>query len=304
MVTSPREPAAPEPRDDVLALVGRDLRVVVSRQGAELVSVQRASSPTEILWQGDPVFWSRRAPLLFPIVGALRGGVVTYRGTSFTLPQHGFARDRRFEVVTRAAEAVTLRLEDDETTRAVYPFRFRLDVTYRLHGDVLRVGLGVTNPGRDELLFSIGGHPGFRCPLRVGERMEDYVVELEREETAHRWPVIGGLIGETSEPFVVSGREIELRAGLFDRGALVFKGLASRWVRLVHRGGGHGVVLGFAGFPYLGIWSKPGAPFVCLEPWCGIADSVDASGRLEDKEGIVRLAPAAIWERGFDLRVL
>jgi galactose mutarotase-like enzyme len=287
---------------DVVTLANGTLRVAVTTRGAELASLQREGNPAEYLWQGDPAFWKGRAPLLFPIVGALKNGSYTYRGATYHLPQHGFARDARFAVRSRSETHVALRLGDDDATRAVYPFGFSLTATYRLAGEVLGVELEVDNPSSDEMLFSLGGHPGFACPLEPHGRLEDHVVELEQEETTGRWPVVGGLIGEPAEPFLAGQRIIALHPGLFEHGALVLKGLRSRRVRLVRRGGGNGVELEMPGFPYLGIWSRPGAPFVCLEPWCGIADSTRATGRLEEKEGIVRLAPGGRFERAFSIR--
>jgi len=273
------------------------LRVEVSAPGAELVSLRRVGSQVEYLWQGDPAHWGRRAPWLFPIVGALRGGVYTYQGCEYRLPQHGFARDRRFALVASEAARAVYELRDDEASRACFPFHFCLRVTYRLIGDVLAVDLGVDNPGPGELLFSVGGHPGFNWPLTVEEGREGFLVELAHAENAERWPVVEGLIADRPEPFLCGERVVELAPGLFERGALVFKSIRSRCARYMRRDRSHGVELVFDDFPYFALWSKPGAPFVCLEPWSGIADSVSASGRLEDKEGILRLEPGESLQR-------
>ena len=176
-------------------------------------------------------------------------------------------------------------------------------MTYRVKQATLETTFEVANPGPEDLLFSVGGHPGFRCPLLGDERFEDFALVFEHEETVGRWPVVDGLIGAPPEPLLSGQRELPLSRDLFSRGALVFGNLRSTTVRLASRRSGAGVEMSFEGFPFFGIWSKPPGDFVCLEPWCGIADPIDASGRLEDKEGLVRLSPGASFRRAFDVRL-
>ncbi len=277
------------------------LEATVSALGAELQSLRRLDTGLEYLWQGDPGSWPRRAPVLFPIVGRLCGDRYLWRGAEYRLPQHGFARDRVLELAARDATSATFVLADDTETRRVFPFSFRLAVSYRVDGATLATSFEVTNPGEEDLLFSVGGHPGFRCPLLPGERFEDSSLVFEQEETVGRWPVVDGLIGAPPEPLLAGQRELPLSRDLFSRGALVCKDLRSTAVRLESRRSGAGVEMSFEGFPYFGVWCKPPGDFVCLEPWCGIADPVDASGRLEEKEGLVRLAPACAFRRSFQV---
>ena len=241
-------------------------------------------------------------PLLFPIVGRLKGDAFVRGGKAYALGQHGFARDRKFAVEGRTATGATFVLHDDAGTLSIYPFRFRLAVVYRLVGGTVEITYQVGNTGGEEMPFSIGAHPGFRCPLVGDERTENYALEFERTETASRYPVEDGLVSRRGEPCLNGEIAIPLGARTFDRGALVFKELVSRRARLISHLSGRGVELAFRGFPYFGVWSKPGAPFVCLEPWCGVADSPDASGRLEDKEAIVRLPSGSTFTRVLTLR--
>lgn len=278
------------------------LRLEVAPLGAEMRSLRRHGAPFEYLWQGDPAVWPHRAPHLFPIVGRLKSDAFVYRRRTFRLGQHGFARDRAFAVGEATRTAATFVLQDDAATLACYPFHFRLAVTYRLDRGAVEILYEVENPGDDELPFSIGAHPGFSCPLVGGEGTEAYALEFERAETANRFLVEDGLASRRGEPVLCGDRVLAIGADLFDRGALVFKDLVSRRVRLVGRTPGPGVELGFKGFPYFGVWSKPGAPFVCLEPWCGIADAPDATGHLEDKEGIVRVFPGCAFARIVTIR--
>ncbi len=280
------------------------LRLIVEPLGAEMRSLRHFASPVEYLWQGDQAFWDRRAPHLFPIVGRLKGDAFVRGGEAYTLGQHGFARDREFAVEERTATSATFVLHDDAGTLAIYPFRSRLTVAYRIVGGSVEIRYEVGNTGGDEMPFSIGAHPGFRCPLTDGERMEDYVIKFEHAETASRYPVENGLVSRRSEPCLNGESVLPLGPRTFERGALVFKELVSRCARLVSRVSGRGVDLAFQGFTDFGVWSKPGAPFVCLEPWCGIADAPDATGRLEDKEGIVRLPPGSAFARAVTIRPL
>lgn len=279
------------------------LHAEVSRHGAELGSLRRVTSGIEYLWQGDPAVWSRRAPILFPIVGRLRGDRYLVGSAEYALPPHGFARDSVFSVTRRSDTEVALAVQESPETLRAYPFPFRLEVAYALRRDLLVQRVVVANPGHRPLPFSLGLHPGFRCPLLPGETLEDYAVEFELPETAGRLPVLDGLVSRQAEPFLEGQRILPLRPGMFDRGALVFKKLQSQRVRLVSRSG-KGVELTFRGFPYFAIWSKPAGGFVCLEPWCGVADPPDASGRIEDKEGIMWLAPGGMFARAVSLRPL
>jgi galactose mutarotase-like enzyme len=283
-------------------LENRHLSVVIDPLGAEMTSLRRRRSPLEYLWQGDPAWWNRRAPILFPVVGRLKGDAATWRGKEIRLGQHGFARDLRFAAVSGESTWARFELRDDAATRAAYPFAFLLAVTYRLTGDAVDVTFDVQNPGDEELPFSVGAHPAFQCPLVDGERMDDYVLELEGPETLRRHLIRDGLIGEVTEPVVVERRGLPLYERLFDRGALVFTDLRSRRVTLRSRRSRRGVEVSLEGFPYFGVWSKPGARFVCLEPWCGLADGVNASGRFEDKAGLVHLPPGELFSRTHTIR--
>lgn len=276
------------------------LEVSVSALGAELQSLRRAGGP-ERLWQGNPAFWSRRSPVLFPIVGKLRDDRYAVGGRTYSLPQHGFARDRVFDLVSADRAEAEFLLRSDGETLAAYPFEFELRVRYELDGESLRVTYRVFNAGAGPMWFSIGGHPGFACPHGPGGRFEDYELVFEREETADRLLLEGPLLSGEQERGLDGTRTLPLSWELFERGALVFEGLRSGWVALQSRGGGGRLEVRFAGWPYLGLWTLSGAPFLCVEPWHGIADRAGASGRLEEKPGILRLERGGGFSCGFEI---
>ena len=279
-------------------LEDRQLRIGVQSKGAELQSIFHKDNQTEYLWGGDPAFWGKHSPLLFPIVGTLRSNTYYYENKAYHLSRHGFARDREFTAEEQTADALTLLLRSDETSRAVYPFDFELRVRYRLNGGALATTYSVTNPAGVPLYFSIGGHPAFRVPLVSGTAYEDYYLEFEQAETAPRWPISAdGLIGREPLDLLNDTNLLPLSKALFAKDALVFKGLRSQAVALRSARTERGLRFSYPGFPFLGIWAASGADFVCIEPWCGIADPVDSDQQLTQKEGINRLEGGQRFER-------
>lgn len=272
------------------------LRIEVSELGAELQRLYRKDTGLEYLWSGDPAYWGKFSPVLFPIVGTLRNNHYRYKGTDFTLPRHGFAREKRFDVTAATASILEFTLQDDEATRVVYPFRFVLRLTYTLEEHRLRVAYTVLNPDENLLYFSLGAHPAFAVPLERGTAYHDYRLVFNRPETTVRWGLQDGLLLNKGESFLVDSRDIPLSETLFARDAIVLKGLSSDEVSLVRDGSTHGWTFGFAGWPHLGIWAANGAPFVCIEPWQGHADPVDHDGDFTTKPGIVKLDPMDSWQ--------
>jgi galactose mutarotase-like enzyme len=257
--------------------------------GAELCSLKTAAG-LELLWQAGPE-WRRHAPLLFPIVGKLKGDQLRHRRKSYPMTQHGFARDSRFEWVERGPASCRLVLADNTETRSRYPFAFRFTVTYALHGADLDVGLEIENPGDEMLPASVGGHPAFNWPLRPGMAKESYSLSFSDEETAPIRRLKDGLLRATPEPSPISGKKLALSEQLFDEDAVILDRPASRSVRYI-AAQGPSLEISWAGFRELGIWSKPGgAPFLCIEPWRGFASPADFDGEFADKPGLMHIKP-------------
>ena len=268
-------------------------RVAVAAHGAELHSfIRKDLDNLEYIWPADAAYWNRHAPVLFPIVGRLPHDAYQHQGQPYTLGQHGFARDREFTLLHQTSAELTLELRAVEQSRRQYPFEFALRISYRLAGAMLTIGWEVENPGTKELLFSIGAHPAFRCPLLPEESFEEYEFVFDHPVTLQRHLLEGGLLNGQTAPVLEQQDTLPLSYELFAEDALVFKHFDFTHLTLRSRRSGRSVRVRFDGFPYLGLWTKgPGAPFVCIEPWQGIASSTTSSPELADKEGILSLQP-------------
>ncbi|UPL48360.1 aldose 1-epimerase family protein [Hymenobacter sublimis] len=286
-------------------LENEQCRVGLNAHGAELSSfVRKDLANLEYIWPADPAFWNRHAPVLFPIVGRLPQDEYTHQGSRYSLSQHGFARDQEFRVQQHSGTAVAFELHATEESKTRFPFDFVLRITYRLAGAQLTVGWEVENPGHEEMLFSIGAHPAFRCPLVEGESFEDYDFVFDQPTTAERYLLDGGLLTGQSEPLLQHQQVLPLSYELFAQDALVLKHFDFSHLTLRSRRSGRAVRVRFDGFPYLGLWTKgPGAPFVCIEPWQGIASSTTGSPELADKEGILTLRPGQQFSTSYSITV-
>jgi galactose mutarotase-like enzyme len=280
------------------------LRASFLTKGAEWRSFVEKVHGREFLWQADPKYWGKAAPVLFPIVGSLKDGAYEYQGRTYRLPRHGFARDKEFQVKEQESWRVVFVLEADDETRKVFPFDWSLEIEYRLWKRVLQTSYRVTNRGAGDLWFSIGAHPAFNLPFFGEGRFEDGFLDFEMKEPLERWLLDGqGLLSGETRRLPNAGRSLVTTRSLFAEDALVLKNLKSSRITLRHREAAAAVSMEFPGFPYFGIWTAPEAPFVCLEPWCGVADSTRATGKLEEKEGINRLAEGQIFTRSFAVTV-
>ncbi|MEI6788929.1 MAG: aldose 1-epimerase family protein [bacterium] len=268
------------------------LSVTVKQHGAELCGL-KAADGTEYMWQADPAIWGRHAPLLFPIVGKLVQGRYLYDGKKYEITTpHGFARDTDFELVAATESTLSYRLQATKETWKQYPFDFTLLRHYRLLEAGVEVTTEVTNPGPVVMPFSIGEHPAFSLKWGAGDKVEDYALQFEKPErlVAHLLDA-NGLLSDQSERLLSNQRVLPLRSNMFDRDALIFLKLNSRSISLCSRRHARRVTMEFSGYPSLGIWAKPGAPFVCIEPWYGYADPATHNGELLQKPGIILLEP-------------
>ena len=289
----------------IIKLENQYVTASINSLGAELCSFKLKEDGTEYLWQADPGYWGRHAPVLFPIVGRLVDNEYKLCNQVYQLSQHGFARDMEFALRESDEQHAVYQLLANEKTLEKYPSQFELLIEYTLKGHELLIEYKVGNLGNKDMYFSIGAHPGFRCPLEEGECFEDYYLEFSQKETAYKYKLEQGFISDQMEIVLDNDNIIPLSYELFKDDALVFKGLQSEGITLKSRSGNKTVMMKFAGFPYHGIWSKPegGAPFICLEPWYGVADKIGASKEFTEKEGIRALEPGEYFACQYSIMI-
>lgn len=282
------------------------LTLSIHPTGAELQKISAVKNSLEFMWNGNPDVWSGHAPNLFPIVGELKEGRFLYDHIAYNLPRHGFARHSdAFEISDKGSNHLTFTLSYSEETLAVYPFKFEFSVKYELIVNRIKITYSVKNRDDKTIYFSVGGHPAFKCPLYPDENYDDYNLRFEHPETSqtHLLNLKTGLFTSKTETVFNSPETIHLTDHLFDKDALVFKDLKSRKITLESKK--HGAILdfNFEDFPFLGIWAKPNANFVCIEPWQGLADSENSSQILKEKEGIVALEKNKTYNASYTIQI-
>jgi galactose mutarotase-like enzyme len=263
------------------------LSATVKADGAELCSLCDAAGE-EMLWQAAPI-WPRHAPVLFPIVGRLKGDELRHAGKTYRLTQHGFARDKRFAWLNRTVSGCRLVLHEDADTRAVYPFAFRLEVAFNLNDDTLEQSFTVSNPSRTVLPASIGAHPAFIWPLAEGVAKSAHMLEFAEPETGPVRRLDNGLLRKDPEAFTV-GSALPLDPALFAKDALILSDPVSNSVRYSAPGTA-AIEVSWQGFSQLGIWARDGGDFLCIEPWHGTASPVDFDGDFMSKPGLMLIPP-------------
>ena len=285
-------------------LKNNQLAVKINPKGAELSSLFNIENQTEYLWNADPTFWGKSSPVLFPIVGALKNDIYRFEGKEYTLPRHGFARDREFIVEKSEENSITFLLTHDENTLKVYPFKFEFRLIYSLENNSLNVTYSVKNVGENKMYFSVGGHPAFAVPLAEDTAYDDYYLEFNKTENFKRWGLTAnGLIETQPFDFMKDTSQLNLTKELFYEDAIVFKNLESTSVILKSDKANRQLKLDFEDFPYIGIWAAKDADFVCIEPWRGIADSTNHNQELTEKEGIEGLDKGDIFEKTWRVTV-
>ncbi|MCB5950691.1 aldose 1-epimerase family protein [Enterococcus sp. BWT-B8] len=281
------------------------LTAVIAEEGAELVSLKDRDSGIEYIWQGNPAFWGRHAPVLFPFVGRLKNDQYSYKNKSYSLGQHGFARDQVFDVIEKGEGSVSLSLKSTKETKKVYPFDFELVLSYAIEGTELVVSYQVINTGKEEMLFSIGGHPAFNIPLEKHLTFNDYYLSLAPKMNRIQIPLSGPFADLEHKTLGQTVADLDLNRELFVDDALIYETPGKTAVTIKSDGSEHSVTLKYEDIPFVGIWSpyEKEAPFVCIEPWWGIADTVNSDGQLEDKSAVNQLKPAEEFKTNYVISV-
>lgn len=281
-----------------------ELKAAISITGAELQSIYNKSNSTEYLWNANPDYWAKKSPVLFPIVGGLKNNQYHFNGKTYVLSRHGFAREKEFEVVQVSNKIIQFILSSSDKTVEIYPFYFKLTIEYSIEKNKLFTKYIVENLGTEEMYFSIGAHPAFKVPLAEQTKFEDWYVEFNEIENADIFPLTSdGLLENNSIPFFQNTNNLQLKKELFYKDALVFKKLNSNKISLKSKSSKTGLTMQFDDFNFFGIWSAKNANFVCLEPWCGIADSINSDGNFIQKEGINKLNSNEVFIRTWSIEL-
>jgi len=274
------------------------LSASIKHTGAELFSLTDNQNK-EYIWNGNPDFWPKHSPILFPIVGSLKDETYKLEQKEYHLSRHGFARDMEFQLIEKTESSATFSLLYNEETLQKYPFNFELQIIYQLQENKLTIRYKVINIGETQMPFSIGAHPAFALP----EKFSNYSIQFEKEEKLEYSLLEEGLISNTTATLETSNSAVLLNYKLFENDALVFKTLQSNSLTIFENSKPY-LKVDFENFPSLGIWTKENAPFICIEPWFGYSDTLEKSGDLFKKEGIVLLDANQTFNTEFAIEVL
>lgn len=286
-------------------------QMLTSKFGGELISfkldgIEKLHQGKDCVDENGKVYWKRHSPVLFPIVGKLKKNQTIINGKTYEIMQHGFARDMEFEPITKLDNFHSYMLKSNKATLARYPFEFELYTTYRLDENKLTTIYKVINVGNSNMPFGIGGHPAFKIDVEELNNGNYYLEFEEPEEKIHFLYLVDGLIGTEYAKNVMKDKKcIYLNKDSFNNDALIMKGITSKKISLKHRGNDKTLLtMDFTGFPYLAIWSKPNAPFLCIEPWKNTADTVKTSGIFAEKTDIITLKPKESFECKYTVEFL
>lgn len=270
------------------------LRVEAREYGAELISIYDKKNKLERLWNADPAFWPWHAPVLFPVVGRCLNDEIMVEGKTYRMEKHGFARKTNFKLLELGDTKMVFSLTSSDDTLKIYPFKFEFLIAYRLQGNMLYCRYEVINKDDKPMYFQLGGHPAFAVPpvgaTTTGDRYSDYRLEFEQPETADRHFIDNnGFFDGRKQQVFNSSNSLALRNDLFKDDALIFKDLKSKKVAIKSANNSYSLAVTYTGFPYLGLWAKTDASYVCIEPWYGCADTAERQVEFPEKEGVIKL---------------
>ncbi|MFV8351672.1 aldose 1-epimerase family protein [Flavobacterium sp. XS2P14] len=282
----------------ITTLKNNTLTAQIQHLGAELISL-KSNQGKEYIWEGNPEFWGKHSPVLFPIVGTLKNNTFHHNEKNYHLSRHGFAREMEFQLIDSTENSATFSIQSSEETLKVYPFAFELHLIYTFEEMTLSIAYQVINMGSSKMPFSIGAHPAFALP----NKFENYAVTFEKEESLEYYLLENDLISNKTKKLDAQNKQIPLTYELFKNDALIFKSIQSKLLTILEN---ENPILRvhFEDFPSLGIWTKMNAPFICIEPWFGYSDTKENSGNLFEKEGIQVLESNATFHSKFSIEIL
>lgn len=280
-----------------LTLTNNKFSARINQKGAELTSLK--TKEREYMWEGDPKYWGKHSPVLFPIVGTLKNNTYLYGGNIYALSRHGFARDNAFTVKEQTEKKAVFSLIANAETKKVYPFDFELELHYTLKDTTLEIKYVVHNTGKQDMPFSIGAHPAFALPVKFN----NYSLKFEKQESLMSTQLENDLLSDKTMPLPLQGNTLPLDYSLFENDALILKTLQSKTVTIIESDKDL-LSVKFEKFPSLGLWTKQDAPFICIEPWQGYSDPNSATGNLLHKEGIVLLPAGETYTAAIEVTIL
>ena len=281
-----------------IILSNSELTATIDSFGAELISLKNNNN-REYIWEGNPDYWGKHSPILFPIVGSLKNNSYRNNNSTFHLPRHGFAREMDFDVIEQSNEKVVFSLKETAATLEKYPFKFELQISYTLTNSELKIGFNVINNNPFSMPFSIGAHPAFA----IANKFESYELLFEKSENLVVSKLENDLISNSTYKLPIENNSLPLTYSLFENDALIFKTIESKSVTICENGIPF-LKVHYNDFPSLGIWTKSQAPFICIEPWIGYADTVENNGNIEEKEGIKILGVNQTFETNYLIEIL
>jgi galactose mutarotase-like enzyme len=273
------------------------LKATFNTKGAELTALH--SKQRNYIWNGNPQFWGKHSPILFPIVGTIKNNEYFFEGKKYNLNRHGFARDLDFKIISQTQTSVVFSLKNNYKTILAFPFEFELQILYQLDENKLNVSYRVQNNDKKIMPFSIGAHPAFA----LNESFENYGLQFSDDEKINYYLLDSDLVAEKSTILKVKNKRLDLNYKLFENDALVFKSMQSDAITIFEYDKAI-LKLHYKGFPNFGIWTKHNAPFICLEPWYGYSDTNESTQQIVEKEGIQLLKPNAIFDATYNIEIL
>jgi galactose mutarotase-like enzyme len=282
-------------------IISQHCMAKINSFGAELKSFN--NNGKEIIWQSDPKIWKGSAPILFPFVGRLKNQKYSYNGKEYEIPKHGFTSKQTFTVEEQQRDKISLILKSTHDIKKLYPFKFLLRVIFSLHNDILSVNYEVENNDDHTMFFCIGSHPAISLPIDNTE-LKDYYIEFEENETLYPYKLVNELLEQQEQAYLNNEKVINLDEHIFDDDALIFSNIKSRNMYVKNDKINRNIKINIQDAPDLGIWAKPDADYVCIEPWHGYDDTVDATGILEEKTGIIALEPGNTFKTGYSIEAL
>ncbi len=280
-----------------ITISNHQIKATINTLGAELIQLEKDNQ--NYIWTVDETYWNKTSPILFPIVGRLKNDSYSIEDKNYELPRHGFARNFEFEIEHKTENAVVLLFTENQETLKLYPFQFELRLKYEIIENNLKISYSVLNKSQETMPFSIGAHPAFA----IDGLFSDYTLDFNQSEDFISHELVKEQFNNSSRKIPSENGKINLDYSLFEKDALVFKHLKSDTLTLLKKNQPY-LSVKFKDFPYLGIWTKPNAPFLCIEPWCGLADNVNHNGNIYEKEGIQLLDNNAKFQREINIVIL